>query len=176
MDTSQRPVTCPLCRDVLRMAQRARPLYGVPICWRCRKEFANRRQVAFVVDVLLCLVVEFFLLTFWSALGVADVVLDAPGKALLVLFIWFKDGFLGMSPGRALLGLQVVHEPGGGPIGLLASLKRNLLLVIPVLPPLVAFQLYGGPRWGDGWAKTRVIWRTYRDRPPFLAQPQRVPA
>jgi len=32
---------------------------------------------------------------------------------------------------------------------------------------LVAFQLASGPRTGDRYARTMVIWRKFRSRPPF---------
>ncbi len=31
----------------------------------------------------------------------------------------------------------------------------------------ICWQLKKGTRWGDGWARTKVIWDRYADRPPF---------
>jgi uncharacterized RDD family membrane protein YckC len=66
-----------------------------------------------------------------------------------------------------MLGLQVVDVDSGQGAGFGASFKRNLPLLIPVVPLIVAIQLNGGPRWGDGWANTRVVWKKYRGRGPF---------
>jgi hypothetical protein len=40
-----------------------------------------------------------------------------------------------------------------------------LLGMITVL--IIAIQMNNGPRWGDGFADTRVIWRRYADSPVF---------
>jgi hypothetical protein len=84
----------------------------------------------------------------------------------------FKDGFAGRSPGKWLFGLQVVRRGSLRPVGFLRSLRRNLLLAIPVLQAVVALIIaydvwQGEDRLGDGWAGTRVIWRKYARELPF---------
>lgn len=40
---------CPLCRDGKHM-HKAKRLYSVPVCKKCYYKFANRRQLAYVID------------------------------------------------------------------------------------------------------------------------------
>jgi uncharacterized RDD family membrane protein YckC len=162
--TSQIPTTCPVCGRDRWMGTKAKMLYGQPVCSKCYHAFANRRQAAFVVDSLI----------YWLVLAVAFVlagVSDADtvrGTAWLLLPAFgLKDGFHGSSPGKALLGVQVVDERTGQPGGFGGAFKRNLILMVPFVPLIIAFTLGSGKRWGDGWAKTRVIWKRYRDRAPF---------
>ncbi len=76
-----------------------------------------------------------------------------------------------MSLGKWLAGVQVVDVQTRKPTGFAASFKRNLAFVIPYLA--IIFLLIGliqmsrGPRIGDRWAKTMVIWRKYARKPPF---------
>jgi len=87
---------------------------------------------------------------------------------LVGLLVWLcKDGLRGYSPGKAIVGVQVLDVASRKPTGLWASFKRNLPLVIPFMVLIVAFQLLRGPRTGDRWAHTRVIWRKYIDKAPF---------
>jgi uncharacterized RDD family membrane protein YckC len=78
-----------------------------------------------------------------------------------------KDGFHGHSFGKSLLGLQVVDIDTGQGAGFGASFKRNLPMLIPFAPLVAAFQMSRGPRLGDGWANTRVVWKKYLGRGPF---------
>ena len=64
---------------------------------------------------------------------------------------------------------QVGNETTSQPAGFVASFKRNLPLIIPLVILLVASQLREGHRIGDGWARTRVVWKRYRDKAPFAA-------
>jgi len=82
-----------------------------------------------------------------------------------------RYGFAGMSPGKRILGLQVINTVTGVPAKFVDSLKRNLILVVPVLPIVVAVQIFSanGVRIGDEWAQTKVIWKQYADRAPFLS-------
>jgi uncharacterized RDD family membrane protein YckC len=79
----------------------------------------------------------------------------------------FKDCFSGQSLGKATCGVKVIDETTGEPGGIGASLKRNLPLVIPFMPLIVAFQLCKGHRTGDGWSNTKVIWKKYATHPIF---------
>jgi uncharacterized RDD family membrane protein YckC len=166
--TSQMWTTCPVCGRDRWMGTRAKMLYGQPACSKCHSAFANRRQAAFVVDTLiygLVLTVAFTL----AGVSDADTV---RGSAFLMFPVFgLKDGFRGSSPGKALLGLQVVDERTGRPGGFGSAFKRNLILTVPFVPLIIAFTLGSGQRWGDNWAKTRVIWKKYRDRAPFAVTP-----
>jgi hypothetical protein len=169
---SDRDGPCPLCGDARKMGNKARKLYDVWVCRRCGNGQINRRHFAYVFDVLILYGGITFVLAFLAgivgAAGHADVSAIAAGIPYLgfVLFL-LKDGFNGHSLGKAMLGLQVVDVDSGQGTGFGASFKRNLPLLIPVVPLIVAIQLNRGPRWGDGWANTRVVWKKYRGRGPF---------
>jgi hypothetical protein len=169
---SDRDGPCPLCGDARKMGNKARKLYDVWVCRRCGNGQINRRHFAYVLDVFLLWGGIVFVLAFLSglvgAVGHADVreIVAVVPYVGWVLFL-FKDGFNGHSLGKAMLGLQVVDVDSGQGAGFGASFKRNLPLLIPVVPLIVAIQLNRGPRWGDGWANTRVVWKKYRGRGPF---------
>ena len=165
---------CPLCGSDRHM-HKSKLLYGSPVCRKCFYKFANRRQLAYLVDWILY---QGAMFAVGLALGAAMVALNATSKqidlvsyalawSLFPLLFFCKDGFAGHSPGKALCGVKVVHRETNEPIGFLASLKRNLVLYIPVVPLVVAFLLQKGYRWGDGWAKTKVIWKKFANNPVF---------
>ena len=167
-------MVCPICGGT-RVRERAKLLYGIPVCNRCYYNFANRRQLAFVLDSLIwtlsvrCVrrLVLAVLLTAW---GASETALETAGYVfewITYPFFLLKDGFGGYSPGKALMGVQVVTATSQAPISFWASFKRNIPLAIPFLPLVVAFQLKQGRRFGDGWAHTRVIWTRYKDKLPF---------
>lgn len=174
--------TCPLCRSEKHM-RKARDLYGHRVCRKCYYALANRRQLAYVVDY-----VVFHLVSMVVFAGIGVVVATAGNPAaldgtafamfsilmswlLLPLLFFCKDGFRGRSPGKALMGVQVRDVATYQPIGFGQSLKRNLPLLIPFVPLIVAFQLCKGRRWGDRWADTRVVWRKYAEHPVFSGDP-----
>lgn len=156
---------CPLCGKNNYMGKKAKPVYGIPICKLCYRDFATRRQVAFIIDLFLwqfCLAIPSIIL------GIGPVARAfSPEAWLLFLVFCFKDGFSGSSPGRIMMGLKVVDKTSGQPIGFGVSFIRNLPLMIPFMPLIIAFQLHKGNRIGDGWANTRVIWKKYKDKLPF---------
>ena len=65
------------------------------------------------------------------------------------------------------MGLQVVDSVSREPIGFEQSFRRNLGLIIPIVPLIIASQMRRGPRCGDHWAGTTVIWKKYGDKAPF---------
>lgn len=180
--------TCPLCRRTFRrLARRPKTLYGIRVCSRCRNGFANRRQGAFLIDWIIfsLAVVALLLLGEWMFFDVvsagtfgftastpaATAFEMALGHGAWVLFL-FKDGFEGRSPGKRLLGIEVVDRKTMQPIGFKTSFDRNLpllpfLIIFAVLLLIPAVRLVRGARWGDGRAGTRVVWRKYRYRLPF---------
>jgi uncharacterized RDD family membrane protein YckC len=171
MNAEQTP--CPLCGQIKRM-HKAKPLYGQRVCQKCYYAFANRRQLAFVLDV-----VGWRLIAFPLALAIGLVVgLTGPSKStiqilglvlsfLLVVLFTCKDCFAGHSPGKALCGVKVIDSTTGHPCGIGSSFKRNLPLLIPFMPLIVAYQLCKGHRTGDGWSNTKVIWKKYASNPIF---------
>lgn len=160
-------VVCPLCR---RAEKLTRKLYAHDVCRECWASFANRRQLAFVVDWLLISVAS-FILGFAVGHRMSDQALQGLAFLLFAPLLLLKDGFRGRSPGKALMDLTVVDVVSGAPAGLGASLLRNLPLLVPFVPLFVAFQLKGGRRVGDGWAGTRVIWNRYSRSEVFASVP-----
>lgn len=168
---------CPLCRESKRM-RKAKPLYGVPICPKCYYKFANRRQVAYLLDWIV-----FQFAMFYAALGigVALAAAQAPQNAIdnlgllaawliFPMIFFLKDGFSGHSPGKAIIGVQVVNPETFKPIGFVSSFKRNLPLLIPFMALIIAFLLQKGYRLGDGWAHSKVIWKKYANHPVFTGR------
>lgn len=92
---------------------------------------------------------------------------DLAFTGLGMLLIAAKDSLGGVSPGKALTGVRVVHQDSNLPIGIVTSLKRNWPVLIPIMPLVMAVQLLKGPRAGDGMAHTRVVWTKYAHLPVF---------
>jgi len=168
---------CPICDRQVR-AKAMRKLYEVPVCKKCRNAFANRRQGAYLLDVLLLYVLS---MLFGAALGlmfpeVFDQGLETAGSAVFYLaYMWLflpilfalKDGFRGYSPGKWLLGVRVVDRETLEPIGFGRALKRNLCFIVPFAPLVILVRMIKGRRWGDGWANTLVVWTKHAHRVPF---------
>lgn len=168
---------CPLCGSDKKM-HKAKLLYGTPVCRKCLYKFANRRQIGFMIDWLIWLPVSLGigvgLILFFDAVELPPLLEHSIefiiGWLLLPLIFNCKDGFAGHSLGKFICGVQVVDQETFEPVGFLASLKRNLPLMIPFMPLVVAFLLNKGHRLGDGWAKSKVIWKKYANHPVFTGQ------
>jgi uncharacterized RDD family membrane protein YckC len=159
---------CPLCGDSRRM-KKPKKLYGHPVCRKCWAGFANQRQFAWIIDVFLAWVLAWVVGVFLVEGIEADDTLAWVPLAGLYGFVPLKDGLIGgRSPGKVITGVRVIDRQSGKPIGIGKSAGRNLLLLIPFMPLIVAFQMMGGPRIGDGMAGTRVIWKRYQDNQVFL--------
>jgi uncharacterized RDD family membrane protein YckC len=142
------------------------------------------RALAFAIDLGLrglILGLLFIALGFLGKLGI--------GLSSIFLFViswWYMVLFevlnQGRSPGKQLMGLRVVHDDGT-PIGWAASLTRNLLRVVDMLPfgyflgAVSCLQHPTFKRLGDLAAGTLVIYREQPvTRPQLpLAQPLRPP-
>lgn len=176
-DTSDQFV-CPICERTCK-PKKTRKLFDVRVCRKCSNAFVNRRQGAYILDWLLL-----YLLAFVEGAALALMfpeMFDAAHEdtlelnlfwifnswVFLPLLFCFKDGFNGYSPGKWLCGIRVVDWNSREPIRMAQSFKRNLILMIPFLPLVVALQLIKGVRSGDKWAKTCVIWKKYAHRMPF---------
>ncbi len=142
------------------------------------------RALAFAIDLLIrgaLLAVLFAVLALLGQFGMGL------GTILLFLLTWwymvlFEVLNQGRSPGKQLMGLRVIHDDGT-PIGWAASLTRNLLRFVDMLPfayTLGILSCLNHPafkRLGDIAAGTLVV---YRDAPagaPKLpaAEPLRAP-
>lgn len=136
------------------------------------------RATAFCIDLLLRGVLLAALLTTLAMLGHLGM-----GLMALVAFLveWFYPVAFevlgdGATPGKRSVGLRVV-EADGRPVGLAASVIRNLLRTADFLPALFGFGLLFmlfHPRFqrlGDLAANTLVVWA-----PPALSAPDLPPA
>ena len=165
---------CPLCQTAKHM-RRTKLLYGTLVCKRCYYRFANMRQLAYIVDAIIWLPITYFLefglaLVFESARldpMISDFVYLGLGWVVFPMIFFCKDSFRGHSPGKWVCGVRVVYQDGVEPIGIASSFKRNLPLMIPLMPLVVAFLLQKGHRLGDGWAKSKVVWKRYANHPVF---------
>lgn len=163
---------CPLCESNRKM-KRPKPLYGALVCSTCHTSFANRRHGAYILDAIIFTAI---CSSVWIPLAVLASVL--PEMAFLAIFVVIcalmlvlflaKDGFGGHSPGRAMMGLQVLDRRTREPIGFGHSLGRNVILVIPLMPLIIAIMLMDGYRPGDGLANTKVIWKRYARNAIFV--------
>ena len=176
---------CPLCSRALnarwlRKKPRRTSVNEIVVCKKCRNGFASRRQGAYIIDTLvweLAAYIPLVLLGVFPGFGFLRA-LNLPANpdpnVVVIFFMWIfpltfylKDGFRGMSPGKALCGLQVLDWRTREPISFGRSLKRNICLIIPFVPIVLLVTLMKGWRWGDKWANTRVVWRKYEFKPPF---------
>lgn len=171
-------VQCPICdRDIA--ASKCRKLYDLLVCRKCSHAFANRRQFGWILDWI---VLFFLSILIGIVIGLIydQMVGQSQDESLVeeifwLVFSWIilpmifaaKDGFRGYSTGKWVCGVRVVDWNTREPIGFLQSFKRNLPLIIPVVPLVVAFQLIRGRRLGDKWANTAVVWMKHAHRRPF---------
>lgn len=168
---------CPLCGTLKHMRKR-QPLYGRMVCKKCFYGFANRRQIAFIVDILAW---RFMTVPIGVAINMSVQqselqIVSLPAFAVfMILLDWVllpicfscKDCFSGHSPGKFLCGVRVIDNVSGEPGGFVMSLKRNLPLIIPVLPLIVAYQMTKGHRIGDQWSRSKVVWKKHASHPIF---------
>lgn len=166
--------TCPLCRKPGALRKKAKRLYGGTVCKKCYYKFANRRQGAYLIDTVVLGGVVFFLSYYIELAAPIGGMMTAGSSIFEVLYqiainavFFMKDGFGGKSPGRWLTRITVVDSLTREPIGFVQSFKRNLPLLVPFSVLIIAFTLGKGPRWGDKWAKTRVVWDKYKHEFPF---------
>lgn len=175
---------CPICNS--RPIHRKRVLYGVPVCKKCFYGFANRRQIAYLIDAVAWQIAIIFPIGFIAGIMIATTPpgpAGQPNSAMqqlefalnflpypLFLIFAMKDGFTGKSLGKSICGVMVLDQDTHEPITFLTSFKRNLILIVPILPLVVAFMLQRGYRIGDKWANTKVVWTKYRNHPLFTGQ------
>ena len=111
----------------------------------------SRRSFAFLLDGVIALLL--------SRIG-------SGGALLAVLYLVFRDALWGRSIGKLVLSLRVIGRESGSSIGLVASLKRNIMFVIPLLNAAISVAVFEGVilyfdeeglRLGDRIAGTKVI-------------------
>ena len=89
----------------------------------------------------------------------------------LALVFSLRDSISGRSLGKLICGVTVHDVESYKPISWRQSFMRNLAILFPVIPLIALVQMSKGPRVGDGWAGTRVIWNKYVDHPVFTGAP-----
>lgn len=142
------------------------------------------RALAFGIDLLIrgaILLAAFFMLAILGQFGMGL------GTILYFLINWwypvlFEVLYQGRTPGKKAMNLRVVHDDGT-PVGWAASLTRNLLRAVDMLPfaycvgAVSSLSHSSFKRLGDLAAGTLVV---YRDEPPKRpqlpeAEPERTP-
>lgn len=137
------------------------------------------RTLAFAIDLA---VRGLLLLLMFVALGLLGQFGMGLGSILFFIVTWwymvlFEVLNQGRSPGKQLLGLRVVHDDGT-PVGWPASLTRNLLRFVDMLPfgyALGILSCLAHPafkRLGDLAAGTVVVYREAPVPPPRLPEAQ----
>ena len=121
---------------------------------RYAKVDLRRRFLAAAVDLSLIVTA----VVFWAATGAAVFLAGA------ALYLAARDAIAGRSVGKFLFGLAVIHLESGRPAGGMASLRRNLLFLLPganvvaiALESLTIVRDPQGQRLGDRLAQTQVV-------------------
>ena len=166
MELEQGPRVCSVCFKSEHMNEDSKIIYEIPTCKKCAKGFINRREAAFLIDIVLWYLAM-------SSLGFFfDVPQTEQSIFQLSIFFWIifflKDGFSGYSIGKVICGIRVYHEPSEKPSGFLTSFKRNVIMIVPVIILFLLIDIKKGYRVGDSWAKTKVVWEKHKDKAPFL--------
>lgn len=171
---------CPICSRKPTKPGKAKLLYGFLVCRRCRNGFANRRQLAYILDHVAWLGVISLVFYAYGVVSssvaiplnrgtsLVPLLMEQANKWLLLPLVFsLKDGFSGMSVGKWVTGVQVVDVHSREPIGFRQSFKRNLVLLVPFAVLIVGLTMMKGQRWGDSWADTVVVWRKFGHKRPF---------
>lgn len=183
--------TCGMCGRAIFAGLKSVKLFDLPVHEECSKSFNQKRLNAVVIDIVIAMALLFVIgmsLRDGSSPEAEDGNgVPMPALALCIAggFLLLRDAWRGISPGKALCGLQVVDADTDAPISALQSMQRNVILLaclsagfpaswgpvrfVSVSLWGVAFRMRGGPRDGEGWARTRVIDRKLRSAPVFTA-------
>ncbi|SNS20584.1 RDD family protein [Pseudomonas segetis] len=141
------------------------------------------RALAYSIDLIIRGVVMGLMYLLLGMLGKLGMGL---GTILLFLVTWwymvlFEVLNQGRSPGKQWMGLRVVHDDGT-PVGWPASLTRNLLRFVDILPMGYTFGILSclnSPtfkRLGDIAAGTLVVYREEKPQPPILPEAEAIRA
>jgi len=153
--------------------KKPKELYGKKVCEKCVDAFANQRASAFIIDCFA------FLLPIFILVPVIFILFPSTNESVVKIFIGLagfvllslKDSFSGKSLGKRTCKIRVIDTQTGNPIGAKASFVRNFILFIPYINWITqifcAIEMRKGPRTGDKWAHTKVIWDKYSDKSPF---------
>src|SRR5579859_434731 len=156
MATATNPPACSICAKPFGHVL-PRTLYGFPVCPEDYQSFMVKRVVAHLIDAVLYSI--FFAIIFWGFLIVGAIVFGVTTQgsdpatvdrgADTLARVWLLlipagmlgrtlvDGFRGHSPGKAMLGLQVIEESDGRPANFWDSFQRNLVILVPFMPIII---------------------------------------
>jgi uncharacterized RDD family membrane protein YckC len=133
-------------------------------CRRCQGNHHNRRFVGLLIDGLIYNYLPLaVIIPVMSAVGgaAAQVLTYGINAVMLVLFLFRDAMFRGAGLGKRAMGLRVVRSSDGKTtLGYGQAIVRWSSQLIPVFNLVDAFVVYRDPllrRYGDRWAKTRVI-------------------
>jgi uncharacterized RDD family membrane protein YckC len=157
-------LVCLRCQAPYCNKCRAKPLRSqFYFCRRCQASIQNRRFGAFIVDMFLfnyipqLLIVPFLVVSGGTGISVVYLVQAAGG----LLFLLHDALFRGAGPGKRLAGIQVVQaQDGVTPLTYWQGIVRSFIHAIPLFNLVDASVSYRDSlqrRYGDRWAKTRVI-------------------
>lgn len=114
----------------------------------------SRRFYAGVIDLVLSLTIASYSISLNSPLPLF----------IAAAYVLLRDGCLGRSVGKVLLSLMVIQVRDSQPAGLVSSVLRNMMFVIPgvnlsalVLEPITIARDLQGQRLGDHLAGTQVV-------------------
>jgi len=111
------------------------------------------RLVAHFID-------HFFALGLLIFIGATSDDLVLLGLLAYMVYYIFSDALPGgKSLGKRVVGVRVIGLKGLKPCTPLQALKRNILMMIPVVGFLDMLSIFGRryQRWGDRWAETIVV-------------------
>ena len=97
--------------------------------------------------------------------GIVPIVFYTATAGLWILGLLFLDGFSGRSPGKAMIGIQVLRLKDGNPCNLKNAFLRRLTIVLQPFDLISTF----GPKWqriGDKLAGTVVVATTIAEVVP----------
>ena len=150
------------------------------VCLHLHPAGVMPRAAAWAVDLMIRVTATMLLLVLFGLLGQSGI-----GLSLLLIFIvyWLYPILFevlrdGQTIGKRAIGLRVIHA-NGTPVGWLASIVRNLMRTVDMLPVLYGFGAVAslldpqGRRLGDMVAGTLVI---HAERAPPAAPVPLVPA
>ncbi len=119
------------------------------------RSLAKRRTIGWGIDAI---IIPIFVSMLFQTFGKGqNSVSTGFLQAFILIYVLFKDAGTGRSIGKMITGIKAVG-PDGMPPSLSQSFKRNLPLLLPVVPWIAGGQIWGyrKQRIGEKWAGTHV--------------------
>ena len=135
------------------------------MCRKCQASSYNRRIIAYFIDSFVITVPIYALAFALGGLVGSTAAITVPVALLTIatpIVFYFRDPiFGGAALGKRAMGLRVVSARDGvTPVTYGQALVRNVALLIPFFNLVDLTVPYRDPlcrRYGDRWAKTRVV-------------------